>query len=265
MLDLNRMEVVIMSNLVKVMGNQVVVDSREVAKNFGKEHRNVMRAIDGLIKGMLNFAHTPEMFSKAESVNEQNGQTYNCYVMNRDGFSLLVMGFTGAKALEWKIKYIQAFNAMEQELMQRTAPKIGTSTTPAGDALEDAVKAKAAILQLVTGIKDGMATLQALEYAEHLHGISMEPVRVLIPAAEHKVGKYNPTQLGECIGLKAQAVNKLLADRGWQVRDGKKWHLTEAGTSYGEELPFKRNGHSDYRILWNEDAMNALQAGEQTK
>ena len=250
-----------MSNLVKLMGNQVVVDSREVAKNFGKRHVDVMRTISGIVEGVRNFAHTPEMFSKQESVNAQNGQSYNCYVMNRDGFSLLVMGFTGAKALEWKIKYIQAFNAMEQKLMRHPAPKIGSSTTPAGDALEDAVKAKSAILQLVTGIKDGMATLQALEYVEHLHGISMEPVRVLIPAAEHKVGSYNPTQMGEHIGLKAQAVNKLLADRGWQVRDGKKWRLTEAGTFYGEELPFKRNGHSDYRILWNEDALERIMEG----
>ena len=36
--------------------------------------------------------------------------------MDKDGFSLLVMGFTGKEALEWKIKYIKAFNAMEQEI-----------------------------------------------------------------------------------------------------------------------------------------------------
>ena len=44
--------------------------------------------------------------------------------MNRDGFSLLVMGFTGKKALEWKIKYIQAFNAMEEELRRGGTPYV---------------------------------------------------------------------------------------------------------------------------------------------
>lgn len=41
------------------------------------------------------------------------------YIMNRDGFSLLAMGFTGKKALEWKLKYINAFNEMERQLRER--------------------------------------------------------------------------------------------------------------------------------------------------
>lgn len=46
------------------------------------------------------------------------------YYMNRDGFSLLVMGFTGKKAIEWKIKFINAFNEMEKALRH---PKISVS------------------------------------------------------------------------------------------------------------------------------------------
>lgn len=56
------------------------------------------------------------MFCEHSYKVEGNNKTYPEYLMNRDGFSLLVMGFTGRKALEWKIKYIQAFNAMEKEL-----------------------------------------------------------------------------------------------------------------------------------------------------
>lgn len=41
-----------------------------------------------------------------------------CYLMTRDGFSLLVMGFTGQKALEWKLRYIEAFNEMENSLIK---------------------------------------------------------------------------------------------------------------------------------------------------
>ncbi|MDE6092905.1 MAG: Rha family transcriptional regulator, partial [Ruminococcus sp.] len=46
-----------------------------------------------------------------------NNKTYKCYDVTRDGFSLLVMGLTGKKALEWKIKYIEAFNSMERQLI----------------------------------------------------------------------------------------------------------------------------------------------------
>ena len=56
-----------------------------------------------------------------ESEHEYRGQKFPMYLMNRDGFILLVMGFTGKKALEWKLKYIEAFNAMEKQLREQNA------------------------------------------------------------------------------------------------------------------------------------------------
>lgn len=107
------------NNLVEVKNNTVVVSSRQIAEHFGKEHRSVLKSIKDLllnIEGLHNFEHTPEMFQKATYIHEQNKKEYPMYLMNRDGFSLLVMGFTGKEALEWKIKYIKAFNEMEQQL-----------------------------------------------------------------------------------------------------------------------------------------------------
>lgn len=106
-----------MENLVKIDNNQIVTDSRSVAEHFEKQHRHVLDAIRNLLGGMPKIGQTP-MFHETTCVNEQNGQTYPMYLMNRDGFSLLVMGFTGAKALEWKLKYINAFNAMEKQLIE---------------------------------------------------------------------------------------------------------------------------------------------------
>jgi Rha family phage regulatory protein len=60
----------------------------------------------------------PVMFQKAK-YKAENGQAYKMYYMNRDGFSLLVMGFNGKSALKWKIKYIGAFNQMEQLLTEK--------------------------------------------------------------------------------------------------------------------------------------------------
>ena len=105
--------------LVRIENKQIVTDSRSVAEHFGKRHVDVMRAIDNLLGGMCKIAYTQQTFCKTTYINKQNGQQYPMYLMNRDGFSLLVMGFTGKKALEWKLKYIEAFNAMEEELTNK--------------------------------------------------------------------------------------------------------------------------------------------------
>lgn len=110
--------------ILSTQNGEPVASSRQIAENFGKEHRNVMRDIENLMsEGVLKNEQTP-MFYKTEYTHEQNGQTYPMYLMNRDGFSLLVMGFTGKAALEWKLKYIQAFNEMEKKLSTPQMPKL---------------------------------------------------------------------------------------------------------------------------------------------
>lgn len=100
-------------NLVEVKNNQIVVTSSlKVAETFGKQHKDVLKSIVNLVA--KNFAIKNYFF---ESTHENRGKQYKMYYMNRDGFSLLVMGFTGKKAIEWKIKFINAFNEMEKALM----------------------------------------------------------------------------------------------------------------------------------------------------
>ena len=103
-----------MDNLVEIKDNHVVVSSRQVAKNFGKEHKIVLRSI----REILAVQNCATKFYYETSF-EYRGQSFPEYLMNRDGFSLLVMGFTGKEALQWKIKYIDAFNAMEKKLNQQ--------------------------------------------------------------------------------------------------------------------------------------------------
>ena len=111
--------------ILSTQNGEPVASSRQIAENFGKDHNHVMRDIKALEEGVSKNGQTP-MFYKTEYTHEQNGQTYPMYLMNRDGFSLLVMGFTGKAALEWKLKYIAAFNEMEKKL-----------TTPAANQLQD--------------------------------------------------------------------------------------------------------------------------------
>lgn len=107
-------------NLVEVKDKKTVVTtSLIVAEHFGKQHQHVLRAIENL--AVQNWTAKSFFF---KSTYENRGKLYKMYYMNRDGFSLLVMGFTGKKAIEWKIKFINAFNEMEEAL---THPK---STVP---------------------------------------------------------------------------------------------------------------------------------------
>ena len=104
-----------MSELVMVENNQVVVSSRQVAENFGKQHKDVLENI----RGILAAENSATKFFR-ESTFENRGKHYPEYIMNRDGFSLLVMGFTGKEAMTWKIRYIQAFNEMEAKIRENT-------------------------------------------------------------------------------------------------------------------------------------------------
>lgn len=88
-----------MDNLVYLQNDEPVCSSLQVAEKFGKRHDNVMQSIRGLLKN----EGTHEMFKKSSYIEEQNNQKYPMYLMNRDGFSLLVMGFTGKKALQMQL------------------------------------------------------------------------------------------------------------------------------------------------------------------
>lgn len=99
-----------------------VISSLEVAKNFGKEHKNVLRLIDEMIKeGSAPFRDTP-LFIEDTYIHEQNNQEYRQYYLTKDGFTLTVMGFTGKKALDWKMKYIAYFNEMEAYIREQQQP-----------------------------------------------------------------------------------------------------------------------------------------------
>ena len=105
--------------ILSTQNGEPVASSRQIAESFGKEHKHVLTAIRQILaaeNSATKFFH--------ETAFEYRGQKFPEYLMNRDGFSLLVMGFTGKAALEWKLKYIQAFNEMEKKLNAPQMPKL---------------------------------------------------------------------------------------------------------------------------------------------
>ncbi|MGN8636624.1 phage regulatory protein/antirepressor Ant [Eubacterium pyruvativorans] len=99
-------------DLVILKDRQAVTSSLKVAEVFEKGHQHVLRDIDNLKKDLSNFG---QMFAEGAEPDSY-GRDRRVYYMNRDGFTLLAMGFTGKEALKFKLKYIEAFNAMEAEI-----------------------------------------------------------------------------------------------------------------------------------------------------
>lgn len=109
-----------MEELVLIQNGKSVTNSLLVANKFGKHHRNVLASIRDILVTAENSA-VKEMFVESSYYNEQFKEQ-PMFVMDRDGFSLLVMGFTGKEAMKFKIDFIRAFNEMESKL-KLTLPK----------------------------------------------------------------------------------------------------------------------------------------------
>ena len=88
----------------------VFTNSVEVAKYFAKRHPYVTQSIERLIADGVSY------FTETSYFNGKTGKLFKSYDMNRSGFVLLAMGFTGSRALRWKIAYLEAFDAMEAML-----------------------------------------------------------------------------------------------------------------------------------------------------
>jgi len=108
---------------VQLIEGRAVTSSVEVARVYGKQHKDVLRAIEKILPE-LPAEHQRNFAPMLSSVEIGNGATRDskAYHLTRDGFTLLAMGFTGKKAIAFKIAYIEAFNQMERELSGQALP-----------------------------------------------------------------------------------------------------------------------------------------------
>ena len=97
---------------IQVVHDRIMTTSIDISRNFEKDHKNVLRDIQNL--------EIPEDFNRLNfepvEYKDAKGEMRPMYLITRDGFTILAMGFTGKRAMEFKIKYIEAFNRMEEEL-----------------------------------------------------------------------------------------------------------------------------------------------------
>ena len=123
--------------ILSTQNGEPVASSRDVAKRFGKEHKNVMQAVANLA---AENSAAKSMFHPATF--ENRGKKYPMYLMNRDGFSLLAMGFTGKEAVQWKLKYIEAFNQMEKQLAAQHKEQRAVQDASIQSAIDRVIEAR---------------------------------------------------------------------------------------------------------------------------
>lgn len=243
-----------MSELVTLYKNQLVTDSRQVAEHFGKQHKHVIEAVENI--KAENSALT-QMFYET-SYTAGTGKHYKMYLMNRDGFSLLVMGFTGKAALKWKLKFLEAFNAMEKAIKTpQITPNPHYRTRMIKTAVKDIGDTADTIAQ-VFHVKKGIAMTASMQMVGEAYGIDTEPLKKLVPP-EANPAFLTPTKIAAELNVltnkgnpNPQRVNSLLKELGLQESVGGHWHATEEGKKLSEAMPYTASsGHSGYQLLWS--------------
>ena len=200
--------------------------------------RKALERLDDDEKG-VNSIHTP-------------GGPQEMTVVNESGLFNLVLGSRKPEAKRFK-------RWVTHEVLpsiRRTGSYVSAaSVVPLPTLTQDRVSAILSIGEAITrvpGVKPGIAMAATLTVIYENTGLSVESLRKVLPPANDPICSLNPTQLGERVGMSARAINTRLQSLGFQFKnDRDEWELTESGNRWAEALPFSRNGHSGYQILWN--------------
>lgn len=191
-----------MNELVIMHDQQAVTTSLKVAEVFEKEHRNVMQSIKNLT---AENSATRKMFAEDSYLNSRN-QNFPMFYMNRDGFTLLAMGFTGSKAIEFKLKYIDAFNKMETYIKGNSA-KLSTNKRLA--IMEENAKTRKANLLYKIAMATRSETSKETLIAEAAKVLTGE---MRIPVMKHK--EFSATEIGKSLGISAKKVGMICNELG---------------------------------------------------
>ena len=173
-------------------------------------------------------------------------------VVNESGLYNLVLGSRKPEAKRFK-RWIthEVLPSIRKTGSYTSATSVAALPSPTQDRVSSLLLIGEAVAK-VPGVKHGIAMAATLTCIHENTGLSIETMRRALPANDEPIAAMNPTKLGQQLGMAARSVNARLAAMGLQLRnDRDEWELTEAGQAWGEALPYSRNGHSGYQILWN--------------
>ena len=202
--------------------SQPLTNSKLVAEVFGKEHKHVREAIKKLLTTAENST-VHQMFSESTYLNEQNKEQ-PMFVMNQDGFTLLAMGFNGKKAMEFKLKYIEAFNAMKRQIEQ-SMPSVPQNYL---ETLKSLVKAEEEKQQLALENKKQQEQIVTISKANMELG---SKITEMLPKVSYydRILQSNATmtvtQIAQDYGMSAMRLNKELESMRIQHKVRGQWIL----------------------------------------
>lgn len=180
------------------------------------------------------------------------GGSQEMSVVNESGLFNLVMGSRKPEAKRFK-RWVthEVLPSIRKTGSYASAGLVAALSAPTQDKVNAILSIGEAIAR-VPGVKPGIAMAATLTVIHENTGLAVESLRKVLPAANEPICSLNPTQVGERVGMSARAINTQLQSLGFQFKnDRDEWELTEAGQQWAEALPFSRNGHSGYQILWN--------------
>ena len=212
----------------------LVTTSRNIAAVFEKEHKNVLRDIAAIIENNPDKDFGRLNFELSSYRNEQNKEQPE-YLLTRDGTMLLIMGYTGEKALALKTAYIKRFNEMEAMLRD-----VGSSTL----TLERLINIARMILE-PAGITGNQLTISLDNLIKAKTGESMLALTNTQLVAPEQKQLLTPTEIGKPLGLSAIKVNKKLEEMGLQYKTEAGWQPTDLGLKRGAVLLDTGKRHSN--------------------
>ncbi len=208
-------------------------------------------------KAVADHVDTDDLTKR--EVTDALGRRQRANFINESGLYALILGSTKEAAKRFK-------RWVTHEVLpaiRKTGAYVGRGASPALPApTQDRVTALLLIGEAVAkvpGVKPGIAMAATLTCIQENTDLTVETLRRALPAANEAICSLNATQLGKLLGITARSANQRLAARGFQLRnDRDEWELTEAGEAWAEAMPYSRNGHSGYQILWNPAVADVL-------
>ena len=180
--------------------------------------------------------------------------------VNQSGLYALIIGSTKDAAKRFKRWVTSEVLPSIQKTGSYTAPGLAALPAHTQDRIAGLLLIGEAVAK-VPGVKAGIAMAATLTCIQENTGLSMEMLRRTLPAANEPICSHNATQLGKMTESSAKDVNQALSLLGFQFRNERdEWELSDAGKAWGEALPYSRNGHSGYQILWNPAVVQRLKA-----
>ena len=180
------------------------------------------------------------------------GRTQRANHVNESGLYALILGSTKDAAKRFK-RWVtgEVLPAIRKTGAYAVPGALAALPAPTHDRVSAILLIGEAVAK-VPGVKPGIAVAATLTCIQENTGITTEVLRRALPSANEPICALNATQLGKLLNRSAKATNQLLSAGGFQFRnDRDEWELTEAGEAWAEAMPYSRNGHSGYQILWN--------------